>query len=175
MQNDKNLIEFGFGLKPHGIKGGVTLKLYNENGSSLKNGSKILLKPYSSQSSLKSEGQKFTIDQIHFGNKVICYLKEIKDRNDLESILPFTVFYPREELPELDAGEFYLEDLVGLKVLDIDGNHIGKVLGHYDNGAQTVLSLSLKNQKVELPFVEVFFPHIHIDKGFITLNPPEFE
>ncbi len=171
----KDLVELGYSNRPHGIKGGFLFKLLNTQESVLENGSVLRIYPYSDKSTIKSQGEEVEIDQIHFGNKTVCYLKGIRDRNIVEQMIPFTIFYPREKFPELDDGQVYLDDLIGLKVLNIDGYEIGKVLSYFDNGAQTVLKIKLESEVIELPFVEVFFPNVNIDRKTITLIEPEYD
>jgi 16S rRNA processing protein RimM len=175
IMKNKNLVELGTSTRPHGIKGGFLFNLFNNDASVLIKGSVITIFPNSDKSEVPAEGQEIAIDEIHFGNKTICYLKGIRDRNIVEAMIPFKLFYPRDKFPEPDEDELYLQDLVGLKVLDIDGYEIGKVQSYFDNGAQTVLKLKLESEIVELPFVENFFPHVNLEKGTITMISPEYD
>ncbi len=169
------LIELGHSLRPHGIKGEVALKLYNDDGGVLKQGEGIVLFPYTEESKLPDEGKEYFITKLKFGNKVICQLRGVESREDIELIIPFTIKFPRDKFPKLSEDEFYLEDLIGLEVIDIDGHSLGKVKNHYSNGAQTVLQLSLKTGNIDLPFIEHFFPHINLKRKKITLIIPEYE
>jgi 16S rRNA processing protein RimM len=171
----ENFVELGISNRPHGIKGGFIFKLKNLEESILKDGFKITIKPLSAASSLETEGREVTIGKIHFGNKTICYLQGIRDRNIVESILPFTIFASRDLFPELKDGEWYLEDLKGLDVYDVDGYKLGKVLSFFDNGAQPVLKVKLENETIELPFVDVFFPKVDIKSKKITIVLPEYD
>lgn len=171
----ENLIQLGIANKPHGIKGGFLFKLENSTDSVLTKNSKITLIPMNTASSISKEGEEFEIANIHFGNKTICYLKDINDRNVVEAMLPFSIHYPRSLFPETEDDEFYVNDLIGLKVLDTKGNEVGKVESQYDNGVQTVLKLKVNNQFIELPFVENFFPEVDMEKGTITYIAPEFD
>lgn len=175
MKNQNELIELGLSARPHGIKGGILFNLYNRGESVLKNGSKITLFPKSSASIVASEGEIFIISSIHFGNKVICYLEGIKDRNIVEKMLPFSICYPRSDFPELEKDEWYIADLVGLSVFNQDGYQIGKVEGHFDNGAQFVLKIKLQDRIIELPFVDAFFPYVDIEKNKIVMVEPEYD
>jgi 16S rRNA processing protein RimM len=172
---NKNLIELGTSTKPHGIKGGFLFNLFNKDGSVLTKGSIISILPGSDNSSVPKEGQDIEIEEIHFGNKTIVYLKGIRDRNIVEAMIPFEVLYPRDKFPEPDEDEVYLQDLVGLKVMDVGGFEIGKVQSYFDNGAQTVLKIKLENEIMELPFVENFFPEVDVENGTITMILPEYD
>lgn len=172
---DKNLIELGSCSRPHGIKGAFAFKLFNTHESVLEKGSVVTIFPGSAKSHVEKNGQEIEIDEIHFGNKTICYLKGIRDRNIVESMIPFSIFFPRDKFPEPDEDELYLQDLVGLKVVDIDGYEIGKLQSYFDNGAQIVLKIKLESEIIELPFVENFFPHVQLERGTITMILPEYD
>ncbi|MDP7319209.1 MAG: ribosome maturation factor RimM [Bacteriovoracaceae bacterium] len=173
--SEEKLIELGIASRPHGIKGGVQFKLYNTHDSVLTQGSVLWLYPLNEKSSLPKEGLQKEIERIHFGNKVICYLKNLKDRNELETILPFKIYYPRHLFPKLPENEWYLEDLKGLDVYDQDGYKVGLVKGYFDNGAQIVLKVKLASEVIELPFVDAFFPKVDLEKKKITMIMPEFD
>ncbi len=175
MSDKSKLIELGVSNRPHGIKGGFLFKLKNHNDSILRDGFEILIYPENEKSSVSQDGQKVLIEKIHFGNKTICYLKGIKDRNLVEEMIPFKIFVSRSSFPKLGNDEWYLEDLKGLDVFDINGHKIGKVKNFFDNGAQTVLQVKLEKEIIELPFVEVFFPYIDLEKNRITMILPEYE
>lgn len=171
----EGLVELGICGRPHGIKGGFQFKLYNPTESVLKKNSVITLFPKDATSSLKSEGEEFTISNIHFGNKVICYLKEINDRNLVEKMLPFSIFYPRDKFPKLADDEIYISDLLGLNIVNQQGVVIGKVENHYDNGAQTILKIKVNGKYEELPFIDNFFPKVDLENKTITYIAAEFE
>ncbi|OUR94884.1 16S rRNA processing protein RimM [Halobacteriovorax marinus] len=170
------LIELGVCGKPHGIKGGFTFVLNNAEDSVLANGSEITLFPSSKASSIEEGGEDFHIKSIAFGNKVIVYLKEVSDRNLVESMIPFTIKMSRENFPEAEEGEFYYSDLIGLEVRDVTTSEVvGKVSDFYDNTAQVVLVIKSPGKEVlELPFVENFFPEVDIENGFMTFIRPEY-
>lgn len=174
-QIKNSLIELGVSGRPHGIKGGFLFKLYNPSESILECGCKVLLRPLSKDSSIAPQGEEYIISSINFGNKTICYLENIKDRNLVEKMLPFSIHYPRDKFPQLEKNQWYLNDLVGLEVYDQDGYKKGVVESCYDNGAQVVLKLKLENEKIELPFVDQFFPHIDVDKNKIVFIRPDYD
>jgi 16S rRNA processing protein RimM len=171
----EELVHLGVANRPHGIKGGVLFKLFNQEESVLKKGSKVTIFPESSKSSVDPKGEQIKIENIHFGNKTICYLEDIKDRNIVEKMLPFSIYFPRDEFPIAKSDEVYIDDLIGLTVIDIDGYEIGKIISFSDNGFQVILKVKLEGQTIELPFVENFFPHLNLEAGKITMISPEFD
>ncbi len=169
-----NFLKLGTCHKPHGIKGGFSFHLYNSQDSTLKKKSKIHLIPMGS-SSIAPEGEEFSIKLIQFAKKSICYLEGVEDRNVVESMLPFEIWIERSKLPKLTKDEFYLEDLIGLKLINADKAECGFVKNYYDNGAQIVLLLELPSGELELPFIDNFFPEINWKKKEMSFIAPEYE
>lgn len=169
-----DLIELGSCNKPFGIKGGFHFYLHNPKESILKNNSIITLIPSDRSSSIEVEGAEFKIKSIQFGNKTLCYLEDITDRNIVEAMIPFLIYYPRSRFPEVSDNEFYLNDLIGVEVFNTNGKRVGEIHSSYDNGAQTVLRIQTKTEIFDLPFVDNFFPEIDIPNNKIVMNQPEF-
>jgi 16S rRNA processing protein RimM len=165
-------IQLGTCFKPHGIKGEFIFNLFNAEESTLKKNQSIVLRPQGPTSSLSTEGKSFKIESIRFGNKVIVRLEGIADRNIVEDIIPFSIWVQRSTMQQPVEGEFYLNDLLKLEVFEND-KLVGLVESFYDNGAQTVLVISLvKGGELELPFVDQFFPVVDIEGKRIEMNNP---
>lgn len=169
-----NYVEMGTCRKPHGIKGGFQFHLYNSEQSNLGEKTKILLVPLDESSSLEKNGEIYSIKSISFNNKVICYLNEVSDRNQVESIIPFKIFLDRNEFTSIDDNEVYLSDLEGLEVRNQSGEKIGIIKTYYDHGATPVLVVEgTDGKRVELPFVKSFFPELDLESKFIVMIMPE--
>lgn len=164
------LIELAKCTRPHGIKGGFLIHLFNEGSRFLQKGKKVRI-----YSDAYPEGREMELESIQYGNKAIGYFKEVSDRNDIETLLPFTIQVPRSEFEEPEEGEFYLSDLVGLKVYDDSTEElIGEVRSFYDNGAQDVMTIALRRGGVlEIPFVDAFVPEVDMEEKKIFVVVPE--
>lgn len=168
-----DLIELGTCNKPFGIKGGFHFFLHNPQESILANNSVITLTPKDSSSNLPAEGEDFKIKSIQFGNKTMCYLEGITDRNVVEAMVPFYIHYPRSMFPEVSEDEFYLNDLIGVEVFNTNDKRVGVIHSSYDNGAQTVLRIKTKTEIIDLPFIDNFFPEVDIKGNRIVMIQPE--
>ena len=169
MHNNIENVQLGHISGVHGIKGGVVFTLFNSQESVLEKGHKVLLK-YK-----ESLEQEYLIKDISFGNKVIVYLEGINDRNKAEKLIGHTIYFPRNEFPEIEDSKYYLADLVGIEIFDHKSkNRLGKVLGFFENRGQVVLVMVINGEKMELPFTENFFPLIDLEEKRIEINFPEF-
>lgn len=168
-----NYVYLGSCRKPHGIKGGFSLTLENPDDSVLEDNMEIYIKPIDGPSSVKSEGSIQKISRIQFGNKTILYLNGVSNRNDAESMVPFKVFVARELFPKLNDDEFYVNDLIGLDVIDHNTKiNIGKVSGFIDNSAQIVLQIKGK-KNFDIVFVESFVPVVDLENNLIEVVIPQ--
>ena len=167
------LIELGSCRKPHGVKGAFSFNLINQTNSSLKKGSRIVLRPLNESSSVTKDGEEFVIQSIGFGNKTIVTLKEVNDRNKVEEMLPFSIHIYRCDLPELEEDNYYLSDLIGLKVCDETLQYIGDVLEMSTNGIQDILRVKTKTEIIDILLIENFVKEINWEEGVITVILPE--
>jgi 16S rRNA processing protein RimM len=73
---------------------------------------------------------------------VVAKLGGIETREQALELKGEQVSMARDALPEAGAGHYYLVDLVGLEVLNEQGEHLGTVKQWLTNGAQDVMVLA---------------------------------
>lgn len=168
-----SLIEIGFCHKPHGIKGGFSLKLHNSSENVLQKNMSVTLMPSKSSSQVLSSGEVKKINQLILGHKNIVYFEGISDRSLVESMLPFSIHILRSEFPELDEDEFYMADIIGLRAYNIDtGHEIGVVESYSDNTVQYILNIRGK-EDLDILFIDNFVPKVSVEDGKIWIKIPE--
>jgi 16S rRNA processing protein RimM len=91
----------------------------------------------------------------------------IDDRNAAESLRGMLVGAPREELPAPEDGEYYWGDLVGLDVVNTQGQALGRVVGLIGTGANDVLRVMEGEEEREgrerlLPFVDAVIREVDV-------------
>lgn len=110
--------------QPHGVKGLV----------------KIL--PYAEDLSLLEEVQEFEITLKNpLGKYVLAEIKGMHSREDVQRIQGTALYIDRDKLPPAEDGEYYIEDLIGLKAVDVDGGDAGKVIAVHNFGAGDLLEI----------------------------------
>lgn len=106
-------------------------------------------------------------------NMVILKLEGINDRNAAEAAKGRDIFITEDDLPELEEGEYYVRDLIGMTVEE-DGNVLGKVTDVLQNTAQDVFEVERKNGKqLLIPRVDEFVLAIDLDTRKIKVKLPE--
>jgi 16S rRNA processing protein RimM len=88
------------------------------------------------------------------GKGWVVALDCIPDRSTAESMKGVLVGLPRDALPATKTDEFYWSELIGLQVINVQGEVLGKVDGLLETGANSVLRV-IDDDKTErlLPFV----------------------
>jgi 16S rRNA processing protein RimM len=100
-----------------------------------------------------------------------CKFRGYENIDDVQKIKGFYLFYPRNKLPDLPKGKYYLFELTGLKVINKD---TGNVIGLVTNAIKfpTIDSLEIeKNDKTKilLPLNKDVINSINLDKGTIEI------
>lgn len=75
------------------------------------------------------------------GDSVVATAQELPDRNAAEAMKGARIFIARSSFPTAGDGEFYWIDLIGLDVINREGEALGSVIGLIDTGAHSVLRL----------------------------------
>ncbi len=95
--------------------------------------------------------------RVH-GDGLVAKLQGVSDRNASEALRGFWIGAPLEVLPELDNNEFYWADLLGLNVVNSQGEYLGCVDRLIETGANAVLividATGEKPRERLIPFVD---------------------
>lgn len=78
--------------------------------------------------------------KMHSGS-VVAHLAGFADRDQALAAKGTTVHVRRADFPKLAQDEFYWVDLIGLAVVNTEGEALGEVVGLIDNGAHSVMRI----------------------------------
>ncbi len=113
----------------HGVGGNVRLRLVGENpdaaARSLQSCKTVRL------GGAEGEARDLTLSSLrhqaaHKG-AWLAHFKEIKNRTDAEGLIGWSVYIPEESRAVLAAGEYYVDQLVGLEVVTDTGRPLGSL------------------------------------------------
>jgi 16S rRNA processing protein RimM len=74
----------------------------------------------------------------------------------------------RDALPPPGDGHYYLDDLVGLEVVNEQGERLGRVQRLFSNGAQDVMEVAGQGMRL-LPWVPSVVKEVDLPGGRITV------
>jgi 16S rRNA processing protein RimM len=133
-------------IAPFGIKGWVKLKVFTETAESLLD--------YPTWWLASENGwQKHEVAEAEFHAKgLVVRLQGFSDRTQADALTGVDVGVPRDALPESKPDEFYWVDLVGLDVVNKQGEQLGKIEGLVETGANDVLVVRGERERL-IPYI----------------------
>ena len=103
-------------------------------------------------------------------NMVILKLSGIDDRNAAEAAKGTELFITEADLPELQEGQFYIRDLIGMEVEEQGGSFHGVVTDVLQNTAQDIFEVKTMMETVLIPKVDAFVQKIDGKERLITVT-----
>jgi 16S rRNA processing protein RimM len=104
------------------------------------------------------------------GRATVISIESCDDRNASEAMVGAQLLLRRSELPPPSEGEVYVSSLIGLPVVDPQGNVLGVVADFEDGGMQSWLVLEANQIRWLVPFTE---PMVQVEPGRVVLDAPE--
>jgi len=153
--------------KPHGIKGGLKVSLYNLDVDMLQNLGQLFVNTGTEWKTLH-----LSACQGHEDHAILTF-SEIPDRTEAEIYRDLEIYCSRENLPDLDEDEYYIEDLIDCEVFDQDGTSLGRVVEILSPGAHDVLRIVQGQTETLIPLVADWVEDIDITAGRILVNSAE--
>lgn len=167
----QGMIVLGRVAGPYGLHGWVKLNAYGDDFDALGTMPRWWL-------ATADEGEVWTPYalqdlKIH-GKGWIVKFVGVDDRNASEAIDGRYIAAPRDALPKTAANEFYWADLVGLEVVNTQGERLGKVSKLLSSGAHEVLCVcdgeGKDMQERLLPFVAQVVKSVDTANGKIRVE-----
>lgn len=131
-------------LKPHGVKGSVKVEVitsFPEHFLELKT---VYIEH-------ENQKQAYSIEKARLSNRFV-FLKflEINDYDQAEALRNHYIFIPEKDLMPLGKDEYYVHDLIGMKVFDEQGLFIGMIRDVWTHTANDVYVLATDDGQEKL-------------------------
>ncbi|HEY3446986.1 MAG TPA: ribosome maturation factor RimM [Myxococcales bacterium] len=164
--DSQRLARVGRVSKAHGIRGEVMVRPDDPESTTLLSQKAAFLK------APDREVELVPIESVRTAHEAwLVRFEGCDDRTTAEAYVGREVLLPRESLPQLDEGEFYAEDLVGLQVTSTSGEVLGKVVEVIDAGGVPVLEIQ-GQRRFQVPLADTFVKAIDLKAGVVQLDPP---
>ena len=89
------------------------------------------------------------------GQYLLAHLEGMEDRDAAEAVMGMDIAVAREDRPAAEEGEYYWDDLIGLEVVNGEGEVLGQVAGLLETGAHDVLQVKGERERL-IPFVDAY-------------------
>ena len=104
-------------------------------------------------------------------NMVVLSLEGIENRDDAERAKGRELYVTDKDLPKLPKGQYYIRDLIGMEVMQDNGNRLGVMTDVIQNSAQDIFEVETdEGKKVLIPRVPDFVLQIDDKRRVITVH-----
>lgn len=125
---------------------------------------------YLGKNETKLQKVKVSSSRVHKGMYLVT-ISDLFDINLVEKYVGLNFYIDREEMDDLEDGEFYLDDLIGLRVINQNKEVLGPVVEVLDL-YHPVIEIELKNgKKILMPFVKEYVKDV--DEEYIYIEEIE--
>lgn len=147
------LIFLGVISAAYGIKGEVLIKAFNADPKHL---------PEMDIVDAAGEQIGLAFVRVHPKGGIVAKVDGCNSRTKAEQLAKTKLYCYRSTLPETQEDEFYITDLVGISVLNAEGENLGRVAAVHNFGAGDIIEIEFfgSNNKQMYPFTREFFPDI---------------
>ncbi len=164
--SEKKYIECGKIINTHGCHGGLKIDSWCNTPNEFANLKRLYLK------NKEIYCEYNVIKASVFKQFVLAELKEIDNMDQALALKNETVYALRSDF-ELDEGEYFIADVIGLPVIDADTQkEYGVVSDFINRGASDLYIVKTLNEEVMIPAVDEFIIRVDLEKG-IFIRPIE--
>jgi 16S rRNA processing protein RimM len=103
------------------------------------------------------------------GRGVIAKLAGVDEREAAAALKGAEVAVARASLPQAPAGEYYWADLQGLRVINLQGEELGRVSHLLETGANDVLVVRGERERL-IPFVAAYVVKVDLAGGELVVD-----
>lgn len=158
-------IELGVVARPHGIAGELRVHVFNPDSTMLEELAEVFL--------IGEDGEEPALVEIVSARRgpkaLLMRLEGVGSREDAEALRGYTLCVPREALPELEEGEYYHADLIGLEAFD-GPRPIGKVIEVVDYPSSECLKIERPGGYLEVPMLPRWLDRVDLEGGSVYLK-----
>ena len=102
---------------------------------------------------------------------VIMAIEGISNIDEAEKLRNTIINIDRNDL-KLEKGQYFIQDLIGLKVIDADNDSLyGKINDVFKTGANDVYQVTDGNKNYLIPVIQDVVLDVNIAEGYVKIRP----
>lgn len=159
-----NRLEIGKIVNTHGLRGEVKIVPWTNTPDVFEDIEYVYIKG--------REEKKYEVLNVKYQkNNIIVKFKGLDDINYAEALKNCIVTTDREQLGELDEGEYYITDLIGCEAVSEEGKIYGKLIDVINTGSRDIYVIKRDGMKdLLIPVIDDVVLDIDIDAKKITVR-----
>lgn len=161
----EDLLQVGIITSTHGVRGEVKVYPTTDDPRRFRRLKEVVLDTGKEKMNLEIEGVKF------FKQFVILKFKGLDNINDIEKYRQKSLYVTRKNAVRLQRDEYFIADLIGLKVQDEDGKELGTVKDVMETGANDVYEVEMADGKsLLLPAIKQCILNVDVENGTMQVH-----
>ena len=168
MSVSDSYIEVARIVKAHGLRGELKLLLYTESAEDLAQYDSFWIAHDG-----KMIGQ-FQVERLRAANRAATIkLAGIDDLTAAEGLRDCALFILESQLPPPSDGQYYIRDLIGMRVVSESGALLGTLNDVLELPANDVYQIIRDSREILLPAIPEVILNIQLNKRLITVRLPD--
>ena len=161
----EDLLQVGIIASTHGVRGEVKVYPTTDDPRRFRRLKEVVLDTGREKLNLEIEGVKF------FKQFVILKFKGLDNINDIEKYRQKSLYVTSKNAVRLQRDEYFIADLIGLKVQDEDGKELGTVKDVIETGANDVYEVEMADGKsLLLPAIKQCILNVDVENGTMQVH-----
>jgi 16S rRNA processing protein RimM len=157
----------GYILKPHGLKGEVTISIDAEAPEDFESLKSVFVES-------KQQLVPYFFEAISVrGDKAFVKFEDVDTPEAAQAISKSTLYLPKASRPKSGRGEFYDDEIISFQVSDAERGSIGHVVAVVEAGPNKLLEVDYNGKEVLIPVNSPFITSINKTKKTISVELPE--
>jgi 16S rRNA processing protein RimM len=167
------LIQLGKIVGAHGIHGAVKILSYAESTDSYTARDSIIV-----QNAAGEQTSYHLLDCRPHKKILRVTLDQVTTRDQAEALVGSGVYVPRDSLPPLEEDAYYWRDLIGITVLTVQGEDLGRIEQIIPTGANDVYVVRSRAtpdhpKEILIPAVSSVIIEIDTDRNRMIVDLPD--
>ncbi len=156
-------LAIGFLRRPHGVQGEIIMDVHTDFPERVKPGRKVLV---------GEKHQPLTFDTVRpHGDGLLVSFRGVDTPEDAGRFRNQWVYVKASDVPPLPEGQYYQYELIGLDVVEDNGNPLGKLVEIMETGANDVYVVRDESGKeILLPVIPSVILNRDMDRRLLTVH-----
>ena len=161
----ERLVCIGKVLDAHGVEGALKVKPFTDSPSYYESRATVILDAGKGLRSLAVRSIRSA------GRLWVVALEGVPDRQAALALKGAELLLDESELRPLEEGEYFLNDLIGCAVVDLEGTTLGRVCGVIETGANDVLEVATERGDTLVPVTAEVLREVNLVERRIRIAP----
>lgn len=151
----------GLVLRPHGLRGEIRVLPFSPNARNIQRGRPVY-----------AGGQRRIVLRARPDRDAwILALEGLTDRATAERLRSTLIETPDAEVLRDDSDSYFVHELIGLRVVTIDGHDVGILRDVMTTGSNDVWIAQQGEREVLIPAIAEVIDRVDLDQGVVVITP----